>query len=124
MFNGAVNVYFVLVSCHRQGRNNRQVGGPLLSNFPAALSCVLRDRLKSRSRERVRIAGLTSYGLSQARPCSKLAFPLPVKAEHGTKQLEVDLFLYHSTICREDRNLCPLFCLIGMHTKWEQKKNI
>lgn len=112
------------MSCHRQGRNNRQVGGPLLSNFPAALSCVLWDRLKSRSRERVRIAGLTSYGLSQARPRSKLGFPLPVKAEHGTEQLVVDSFLYHSIICRQDMKLCPLFCLIGMHTKWAQKKNI
>lgn len=56
----------------------------MLSNFPAALSCVLQDRLKSRSRERVRIAGLTSYGLSQVRLSSKLGFPLPVKAEHRT----------------------------------------
>jgi len=86
-----------------------QVGGPLLRNSPAALSCVLQDMLKSRSRERVRIAGLTSYGLSQDRPRLETWLSFLIKAQHSMKQLVVDLFLFgyvflyekthHSFIC-------------------------
>lgn len=50
--------------------------------------------LKSRSRERVRIAGLTSYGLSQARPRLETWLSFAVKAQHGMKRLVVDLFLF------------------------------
>lgn len=52
----------------------------MLRKFPAARSCALREALKSPSRERVRIAGLTSYSLSQTRPSHATELPFTVKA--------------------------------------------